>query len=107
MVFMSRERWDALSLEARAVLEANSGCDVTREVGAEMDRWENEARTFVTSQEGDTVTEIKPEELAQLQSAVAKKLFQGFLDRVEGGDELLNQWKAAMLEARKQTGESQ
>jgi TRAP-type transport system periplasmic protein len=107
MLFMSKERWDALSPEARAVLEANSGCDVTREVGAEMDRWENEARNFVASQEGHTVTTIKPEELTQLQGAVAEKVFEGFRGRVEGGDELLNQWKAAMIEARKQTGESQ
>ena len=106
MVFMSRARWDALTPEARAVLEANSGCDVTREVGAIMDAWDAEGRAMVAAQPGHTVIDISPEELAGLQDGIAQAVFDAFAERVDGGAELLAQWQAAMAEARAELGEN-
>ncbi|MHA7888813.1 TRAP transporter substrate-binding protein [Roseicyclus sp.] len=106
MLFMSRARWDALTPEARAVLEANSGCDVTREVGSIMDQWDNEGREMVAAQPGHTVIDISPEELAMLQGDIAQAVFDGFAERVEGGAELLARWQEAMAEARAELGEN-
>lgn len=106
MVFMSRARWEALTPEARAVLEANSGCDVTREVGAIMDAWDAEGRAMVAAQPGHTVIDIPPEDLALLQGEIAQAVFDGFAQRVEGGAELLAQWQEAMAAARAELGEN-
>lgn len=105
MVFMSRARWDALAPEARAVLEANSGCEVTREMGRIVDVWDAEGRAMVEAA-GHSVTDITPEELASLEAGVAETVFDSFRARVEGGAELLDRWKAAMAAARAQLGES-
>ncbi|MCU0828189.1 MAG: TRAP transporter substrate-binding protein DctP [Tabrizicola sp.] len=105
MVFMSRARWDALSPEARAVLEANSGCDVTRSVGAIVDQWEAEGRAMVEGLDGHTVTDIAPEELATLQADLAETVYDSFRGRFDGAPELLDQWKAAMTAARAELGQ--
>ena len=104
MLFMSRARWDALTPEARAVLEANSGCDVTRDMGAIVDAWNEEGRQMVIAA-GHSVTTISDEELAALQGSVAEAVFEGFRGRVDGGAELLDRWKAAMAAARAELGE--
>lgn len=104
MVFMTRERYDALSDEARAVLEANSGCDVSREMGARIDAWEVEGEAMVTAQDGHTVSEIDPAELAELQETLGPVVEANYTDRVEGGDEVLAQWKAALEAAIAEVG---
>ena len=106
MVFMSRDRWDALTPEARAVLEANSGCDLTRSVGGIVDQWNTEGRETVAALEGHTVTDIAPEELAALQAELAETVFDSFRGRFDGAPELLDQWKAAMTEARTELGQN-
>lgn len=106
MLFMSRARWDALTPEARAVLEANSGCEVTRQVGAIVDQWDGEGREMVAAQPGHTVVDIDPEELARLQANLAETVFDSYRARVDGGAELLARWQAAMAEARAELGES-
>lgn len=106
MVFMSRERWDALTPEARAVLEANSGCELTRSVGAIVDQWEAEGRAMVEGLEGHTVTDISAEELASLQAELAESVYDSFRGRFDGAPELLDQWKAAMAEARTELGQN-
>lgn len=105
MVFMTRERYDALSDEARAVLDANSGCAETRNVGAIVDQWEAEGEAFVAADEGHTISEIDPDELIALQEELSPKLREGFAQRVPNGAELLEQWVAALEEAREMTGE--
>jgi len=95
MVFMTRERYDALSDEARAVLDANSGCDVSREMGARVDLWEADGEAFVAAA-GHSITEIDPAELTELQADLGPVVEASFTDRVPGGDEVLAAWKAAM-----------
>lgn len=104
MVFMTRARYDALSDEARAVLDANSGCGVSREMGALIDVWEVESEAFVAAQEGHTISEIDPAELAELQSNLSPVVEAAFTNRVDGGAEILAQWKAAMEAANAEVG---
>lgn len=105
MVFMTRERYDALSDAARTALDANSGCDVTREMGAIVDQWEADGEAFVAAAEGHTINEIDPAELAALQEALGPQIREGFAERVPDGAALLEQWDAAIAEAREMTGE--
>lgn len=106
MVFMSRDRWDALTPDARAVLEANSGCDLTRTVGAVVDVWNKEGRDMVAALDGHTVTDMSPEELADLQAQLAETVYDSFRGRFDGAPELLDRWKAEMATARGTLGEN-
>lgn len=106
MLFMSRERWYALTPEAQAVLEANSGCEVTASVGAIMDQWDLEGREMVEALDDHTVVDISPEDLAALQADLAEPVFDSFRGRFDGAPELLDQWKAAMAEARAGLGQN-
>ena len=105
MVFMDRARFEALSDEAKAVLEANSGCDKTREVGAEVDAWEAESLAFVTEQEGHTVSQIDPAEFEAMRAELGEQIFASFAERAPGGEALLDQWRQAMEDARREIGE--
>lgn len=93
VVFMARDRFDALSADAQAVLMANSGCDLAREVGAEVDRWEADSRAFVQAQAGHTFNAISAENLAELRGRVGQALAQGYAARVPGGAELIDLWR--------------
>lgn len=96
MVFMTRARYDALSPEARAVLDTHRTCERMAEVGIEVDRWEADARGFVLAQGGHTIVQATPEEIAQLQSTVGVAVEAAFAERVPGGAELIAQYRAAV-----------
>jgi TRAP-type C4-dicarboxylate transport system substrate-binding protein len=100
MVFMSRARWDALSPEVQAVLDANSGCDLTRSVGATVDQWNTEGREAVAAMEGHSVIDISDAELTEIQGKLGEAVFDSFRGRFEGALELLDQWKANVGEAQ-------
>lgn len=104
MVFMTRARYDALSDEARAVLDTNSGCDVSRAMGEKVDQWEKDGEAFVAAQEGQTISEIDSAELAELQSKLSPVVEQSYSDRVPGGAEVLANWKAAIAAANAEVG---
>ncbi len=95
MVFMDQERYDALSDDAKAVLDANSGCETTREMGEVVVQWEADGEAFVAEQ-GHTITTISDEDFAKIRADLAPRVFQAFADRVEGGKELLDAYAAAM-----------
>ena len=99
MVFMTRERYDALSPEARAVLDRHSGCDRMAEIGTEVDRWEADARGFVVAQGGHSIAQATPEEIAQLEATVGAGVEAAFAERVPGGAELIAQYRAAVKAA--------
>ena len=105
MLFMSRARWDALTPEARAVLEANSGCDVTRRMGAITDAWNDEGRQMVIAA-GHSVTTISDAELTALQGTVAERVFESYRGRYDGAATVLERWQAAMADARAELGEN-
>ncbi|MFQ1701503.1 TRAP transporter substrate-binding protein [Loktanella agnita] len=105
MVFMDRARFEALPEEAKAVLESNSGCDKTREVGAEVDDWEAESLAFVAEQDGHTINEIDPAEFEAMRAELGEEIFASFAERAPEGEALLAQWRQAMEDARREIGE--
>lgn len=105
MVFMSRDRYDALSDDARAVIDANSGCEVSRQFGAEVDAWEAESLAYVGSKEGHVINAIEDADFQELKGQLKDPIFSGFAERVPDGGALLDQWSAALDAARAETGE--
>lgn len=104
MVFMMRERYEALSPEARAVLDANSGCDVSRQMGAIVDQWEEDSYNYVKAKGTHTFAEIQPEDLQEMKDKLGAKVVASFTDRVEGGVELYEKWVATMAESNAEIG---
>lgn len=100
MVFMLQSKYDALSDEAKAVLDAHSGCDKTREVGKVVDQWEADSKGFVQAQGGHTFTEVSPAEYEAVKTNLFPVIVKGFGERVPGGEELVSQWQAAVAEAQ-------
>lgn len=99
MVFMDKARFDGLSDEARATLEANSGCDVSREVGKVVDKWETDSIAIVEGKGGHTISDIDPAEFAEMKEKYSASINESFTGRVEGGEDILAKWIEAMAEA--------
>ncbi|MCB1389377.1 MAG: hypothetical protein KDK12_09625 [Rhodobacteraceae bacterium] len=99
MVFMTRESYDGLSDDARAVLDRHRGCDSSRAAGAAVDGWEAGARAMVEGMPGHTVTDATPEQIAELQARVGPGLIAGYSARVPGGEALIAQFGAALAAA--------
>lgn len=99
MVFMTRERYDALPADAQAVLDRHRTCERMAEIGAEVDRWEADARAFVAAQGGHTFVRASPEVVNQLQSTVGVAVEAAFAQRVPGGADLVAQYRAAIKAA--------
>lgn len=100
MVFMARDRFDALSPEAQAVLQRHSGCDASRVVAQRVDEWENGAMQMVASQPGHTLTIATPEQIAELEARVGANVEAGFAARVPGGAELIRMFRAELAAAQ-------
>ncbi len=99
MVFMMRDRYEALPEAAREVIARHTTCERMAEIGAEVDRWEADARGFVVAQGGHTFVQMTDEEIAQLQASVGAGVEAGFAQRVPGGGELIGQFRAAIAAA--------
>ncbi len=104
MVFMTRARYDALSDEAKAAIDANSGCEVSREMGARVDQWEADSMGYVRAQGGHTINALSDEDFAAMKDKLSAQIFEGYTGRVTGGDIILEKWIAAMQEAVAETG---
>lgn len=99
MVLMMRDRYDALSGEARAILERHSGCETARQLGAEVDAWEADAEGFVRSQPGHTFHALNDDQVAELVARVGAPIEATFIQRTQNGAELLAAYRAALAEA--------
>ncbi len=99
LAFMTRARFDGLSAEAKAVLTANSGCELAREVGDKVDQWEADSKGFVMSKEGHTFNKISEEGMAELKERVGETLSKGYAARVPGGAELIELWREQVTKA--------
>jgi len=100
LVFMSRDGWDALSDDARAVLERHSGCDASREAGVRVDAWEADSQAQVAALPGHTMTYATSEQIAELEARVGPAMVAGFAARVEGGEQLIADFRAAIAAAQ-------
>lgn len=96
LVFMSREVFDGLSEDARAVLERHSDCSLSRAAGQRIDAWETDAMGYVASLPGHTLTHATPEQVAELEARIGAGVTAGFASRVEGGAELVARFRAAL-----------
>lgn len=99
MVFMMRDRYEALPEAARAVIDRHRTCERMQEIGIEVDRWEADARGFVLAQGGHTIAQATPEQVAQLQATVGVAVEGAFAQRIPGGAELIAQYRAAVAAA--------
>lgn len=100
LVFMAKDRWDALSDEARAVLTKHSGCEASRNAGATVDGWEAEARGFVAANGRHTFTVGSPEQVAELVARLGSRIEAGFAERVPGGADLIAGFRAELAAAK-------
>lgn len=99
MVFMLRERYDALPEAARESLARHSTCERMRQTGAAVDAWEADARGFVAAQGGHTFAQGDAATVADLSATVGAALEAGFAQRVPGGAELIASYRAAVAAA--------
>jgi TRAP-type C4-dicarboxylate transport system substrate-binding protein len=64
MFVMSRKKYDSLSPEARKVIDANSGEDITREAGKHFQSQALRARTAVAKLDNHKIVALSPEQLS-------------------------------------------
>jgi TRAP-type C4-dicarboxylate transport system substrate-binding protein len=100
LVFMARDRWDALSDEARAVLSKHSECTASRSAGATVDGWEREAKGFVAANGNHTFTAGTAEQVSELAQRVGARVEAGFVERVPGGAELISTFREELAAAK-------
>jgi len=96
MVFMMRDRFDALPEAARESLARHATCERMRETGRAVDAWEADARGFVAAQGGHTFVQGDAETVAELTATVGAAVHAGFAQRVPGGAELIADYRAAV-----------
>jgi len=96
LVFMAREGWDALSDEARAVLERHSGCDASRQAGQRVDVWEADALAEVEALPRHTVNYLTDEQVAELEARVGTSIVAAYTARIDGGEDLVARYRAAL-----------
>jgi len=98
-VFMTTETYEGLSDASKAAIDANSGCDTSRELGIFIDEWNAGAREMIINTEGHTYTSMSQEEVDGIIAYVGDEILGSFADAFPGGqplvDELLLQLEAA------------
>jgi len=99
MVFMMRDRYDALPEAAREVLARHSGCDTSRALGAQIDAWEADAQGFVRSQGERRFHTLSDEQIAELVARVGGPIEAAFIQRTPGGADLLAAYRVALEQA--------
>jgi len=104
MVFMTQARYDALSDEAKAALDAHSGCETSREMGKIVVQWEADSRD-IGAANGEVINTIAREEFLAAREKLSETVFGSFAERVDGGQELLDAYSAAMAAAMEKIGE--
>lgn len=88
MVFMAKKRYEALSPEARKIIDANSGEAESRALGKAWDEVEDEARQAAKKDPKHTVVTPSPELTAKWQAAVAP-VTDAWVKATPGGDKVL------------------
>ena len=78
MVFMDKDRYEGLSDEARAVLDANSGCDVSMEAGARIDQWAYDVKASMIADGDHTFTTPTSEDVAMVRKDHLQNVVEGY-----------------------------
>ena len=94
MVFMDKDRYEGLSDEAKAVLDANSGCDVGMEAGARIDQWAADVKASMQSDGGHTFTTPSSDEVAAVRQENLQNVVDGYAMFTEdmNGRAIIERW---------------
>ena len=96
MVFMAKERFDALSPEAQELLMKHSGRKATRAFGKFLDIWENRTANMIGKLPNHTVTVATDEEISELAEFSSKSIHSGWAANTPDGEKVLEMFKAAL-----------
>jgi TRAP-type transport system periplasmic protein len=94
MLVMNKARYETLSPEQKAVIDANSGAALSAEVGAQFDAWDIPGREAV-ARHGATVTKVDGADLAAWKAATAPVTTDWIAARDKAGDKGAELVKAA------------
>ena len=98
-VFMTEASYQALSPEAQAAIDANSGCEASQQLGAFVDEWNEGAMQMLMASGEHTFGEMSAEEVQGIIGYVGDEILASFAEAFPGGqplvDELLTQLEAA------------
>ena len=84
VVFMSKKRYNALSPEARKIIDANSGEAQSRLFGAFWDRVQDEWRQKVRGMKGHTVVSLTPEQTNEWRKRLSPVINEWIKDAPDG-----------------------
>lgn len=96
MIFMMRDRFEALPEEAQAILEKHSGCDVARELGVKVDQWEADSLAMVKAQGGHTFNTMTEEQVAELVERVGGPMIGAYVARTPDGEMIVEAYRKAL-----------
>jgi TRAP-type C4-dicarboxylate transport system substrate-binding protein len=99
MVFMAKKRYEALSSEARKIIDANSGEAESRALGKAWDEVEDEARQAAKKDPKHTVVTPSPELTAKWQAAVAP-VTDAWVKATPGGDKVLAAFHETLVQVK-------
>lgn len=94
-IFISREVWDGLSDEARAVIAAQSGEAFSRSTGLRVDAMHNGIRAGIANSPAHTIVGLSPAQMAAWQDRVAP-ITDAWVDQVPGGAAFLAAYRDAI-----------
>jgi TRAP-type C4-dicarboxylate transport system substrate-binding protein len=94
MVFMDKQRYESLSDEAKAVLDANSGCDVSMEAGARIDQWAADVKASMVADGDHTFTTPTTGEVAAVRKDHLQNVVEGYsaFTKDINGREIIERW---------------
>jgi TRAP-type C4-dicarboxylate transport system substrate-binding protein len=99
VVFMAKAKYDALSPEARAILDANSGEGASRDFGKMWDRVADRARELLRATKGQQLVTPTADEAATLRAKTAP-VVDDWLKATPDGKETLDQFTATLTALR-------
>jgi len=89
-VFMTEESYNGLSAEAKAVIDANSTCETSRQAGVFVDQWNADAMQVLIDDPAHTVTFMSAEENAGIINYVGDEILESFAGAFPGGQPLVD-----------------
>lgn len=99
VVFMAKDKYDALSPQARALLDENSGEGASRDFGKMWDRVAERARTLIKTTPGQQLVTPNAEEAASLRAKTAP-VVDDWLNATPDGKATLDQFTATLATLR-------
>ena len=99
VIFMARDKYDALPPPARSTLDANSGEGASRDYGAMWDRTAERARDLIKRTAGQQLIRLSADETAEIQNKIAP-VIDDWLAATPDGKQTLDAFNAALADVR-------